>query len=144
MQVQTISNLLTCFELVSGLKVNLAKSTLMPVGEVSDIGVLAEISGCEVGSLPITYLGMPLGARFNNKACWNEVVEKFVKTLASWKMSYLSKGGRIALIKSTLSNLPTYLLSLLPIPVVVAKRIESRFNVASFREVWVRNSNSIL
>jgi hypothetical protein len=53
------------------------------------------------------------------------VVEKSVRTLASWKRSYLSKGGWIALIKSTLSNLPTYLLSLLPIPVVVAKRLES-------------------
>jgi hypothetical protein len=61
-QVQTISNLLTCFELVSGLKVNLAKSTLVPVGEVRDIGALEDILGCEVGSLPITYLGMPLGA----------------------------------------------------------------------------------
>jgi hypothetical protein len=38
---------------------------------------------------------------------------------------YLSKGGRIALIKSTLSNLPTYLLAILPIPAAVAKRIES-------------------
>jgi hypothetical protein len=38
---------------------------------------------------------------------------------------YLSKGGQIALIKSTLSNFPTYLLSLLPIPTLVAKRIES-------------------
>jgi hypothetical protein len=45
--------------------------------------------------------------------------------LASWKRIYLSKGGRIALIKSTLSNLPTYLMSLLPIPASVAKRIES-------------------
>ena len=36
----------------------------------------------------------------------------------------LSKGGRLALIKSTLSNLPTYFLSLFPIPVFVAKRIE--------------------
>jgi hypothetical protein len=62
MQVQTISNLLICFEVVSGLKVNLAKSLLVPVGEVSNIGVLAEFMGCEVGSLPITYLGMPLGA----------------------------------------------------------------------------------
>jgi hypothetical protein len=110
-QVQIISNLLICFELVSGLKVNLAKSILVPVGEVRDIGVLAEILGCKVGSLPITYLGMPLGDRFKDKACWNGVVEKFVRTLASWKRLYLSKGGRIALIKSTLSNLPTYLLS---------------------------------
>jgi hypothetical protein len=53
------------------------------------------------------------------------VLEKTVRTLASWKRSYLSKGGQIALIKSTLSNLPTYLLSLLPISAAVAKRIES-------------------
>jgi hypothetical protein len=38
---------------------------------------------------------------------------------------YLSKGGRVALIKSTLSNLPTHLLSLFPIPASVAKCIES-------------------
>ena len=38
---------------------------------------------------------------------------------------YLSKGGQITLIKSTLSNLPTYLLSLLPIPASMAKCIES-------------------
>jgi hypothetical protein len=68
---------------------------------------------------------LPLGARFKDKACWNGVVEKSVRTLASWKRSYLSKGGRIALIKSTLSNLPTYLLSLLPIPIAVVKRLES-------------------
>ena len=37
---------------------------------------------------------------------------------------YLSKGGKITLIKSTLANLPTYYLSLFPIPVSVAKRIE--------------------
>jgi hypothetical protein len=123
-QVQAIDELLIFFELVSGLKVNLAKSTLVPVGEVSNVGALAEVLGCEVGSLPIPYLGIPLGARFKDKASWNGVVEKSIRILASWKMMYLSKGGRIALIKSTLSNLPTYLLSILPIPVAVAKHIE--------------------
>ena len=37
---------------------------------------------------------------------------------------YFSKGGRITLIKSTLSNLPTYYLSLFPIPAEVASRID--------------------
>ena len=41
-----------------------------------------------------------------------------------WKRLYLSKGGRVILIKSTLSNLPTYFLSLFPIPASVANRIE--------------------
>jgi hypothetical protein len=61
-QVQAVRDLLICFELVSRLKVNLAKSVLVSVGEVSNVGALVEILGCEVGSLPITYLGMPLGA----------------------------------------------------------------------------------
>jgi hypothetical protein len=34
------------------------------------------------------------------------------RRLAPWKRMYLSNGGRVALIKSTLSNLPTYLLLL--------------------------------
>jgi hypothetical protein len=124
-QVQAIDDLLICFELVSGLKVNLAKSILVPVGEVSNVGALGEVLGCEVGTLPIPYLGLPLGSQFKDKASWNGVVEKSIRILASWKRMYLSKGGRIALIKSTLSNFPTYLLSILPIPVAVAIHIES-------------------
>ena len=37
---------------------------------------------------------------------------------------YLSKRGRLILIKSTLSSLPTYYLSLFPIPSSAASRIE--------------------
>jgi hypothetical protein len=44
--------------------------------------------------------------------------------LASWKMIYLSKGGRVILIKITLSNLPTYFLSLITLFVGVANHIE--------------------
>jgi len=45
--------------------------------------------------------------------------------LASWKRLYLSKGGRVTLIKNTLSNLPTYFLSLFFILVHEANRIEN-------------------
>jgi hypothetical protein len=44
--------------------------------------------------------------------------------LAGWKRLYLSKGGKVTLIKSTLSNIPTYFLSLFPIPKGVAHRLE--------------------
>ena len=47
------------------------------------------------------------------------------KTLSGWKRLYLSKGGRLMLIKSTLSSLLTYFLSLFTIPKAVAARLES-------------------
>jgi hypothetical protein len=55
---------------------------------------------------------------------WRDLEDLMAQRLAPWKCLYLSKGGRVALIKSTLSNLHTYLLSLFSIPADVAKRIE--------------------
>ena len=46
------------------------------------------------------------------------------KKLSGWKRLYLSKGGRLTLLKSTLSSLPTYYLSLFTVPKVVAMRLE--------------------
>ena len=46
------------------------------------------------------------------------------RRLAGWKCLYLFKGGRVTLIKSTLSNLTTYFLSLFPIPASVANQME--------------------
>jgi hypothetical protein len=111
-QISHIGALLVCFEAVSGLKINLPKSALIPVGSVVDIDHLAELLGCGTSLLPLKYLGLQLGASFKHKAMWAELVDLMSRRLAPWKRSYLSKGGRIALIKSTLSNLPTYMMSL--------------------------------
>ena len=44
--------------------------------------------------------------------------------LGGWKRLYLSEGGKVTLIKSTLSSLPIYFLSILPLPRKVANRME--------------------
>ena len=85
---------------------------------------LADILGCKTSQLPMKYLGLPLGAKFKAKDIWNPIIEKMERRLAGWKRIYLSKGGCLTLKKSTLSNLPTYLLSLFSILVDVAHRIE--------------------
>uniref|UniRef100_A0A2N9EHP5 Reverse transcriptase domain-containing protein n=1 Tax=Fagus sylvatica TaxID=28930 RepID=A0A2N9EHP5_FAGSY len=105
-------------------RVNLGKSELVQVGEVPFLEELADILGCQTSTFPMKYLGLPLGAKFKSLDIWNPIVEKMERRLAGWKRIYLSKGGRLTLIKSTLSNLPTYFLSLFPIPASVAKRIE--------------------
>ena len=116
--------ILIWFEAVSGLKINLGKSEFVPVGVVHNIDLFLVFLGCKQGSLPMKYLGLPLGAKFKDKSIWNPIMEKIERRLAGWKCLYLSKGGRVTLIKSTLSNLPTYFLSLFPIPASVANRIE--------------------
>ena len=46
------------------------------------------------------------------------------KRLALWKRNYISKGGRITLIKSSLASLPLYQMSLVGMLGFVAKRLE--------------------
>lgn len=84
---------------------------------VCDIGGLASILGCGVSSLFMKYLGLLLGASYKAKSIWDDI-------MVGWKMLYLSKGGRLTLIKSILSNLPTYYMSLFLILVGVANQIE--------------------
>ena len=94
------------------------------VEEVPNLEDLVQILGCKIVSLPMKYLGLPLGATFKAKLIWNPIIERIEKRLAGWKRLYLSKGGKVTLIKSTLSSLPTYFLSLFPIPTRVAHWLE--------------------
>jgi hypothetical protein len=106
------------------LKVNLAKSNLIPVGNVDQVERLADIIGCGIASLPVKYLGLPLGASYKSTHIWDGIIEKIEHRLASWQRLYLSKGGRVTLIKSTIVNVPTYFLSMFPILGSVATRLE--------------------
>jgi hypothetical protein len=116
--------LFTWFEAISGLKINFNKSEMAPVGTVPALDSLAAILGCKTVQLPMSYLGPPLGANFKSKSIWNPILEKMERKLSGWQYMYLSKGGRVTLIKSTLSSLPTYYLSLFPILKSVALRID--------------------
>jgi len=107
-----------------GLRVNLVKSKMVPIGEVNSVHALAEIFGCRVGALPMTYLGMSLRAPHKSLAIWNPILEKIERKLAGWKKLYLSKDGRLTLLKSMPSSLPTYFLSLFTTPTHVANKIE--------------------
>jgi hypothetical protein len=123
-QLRYLRSFFHLFEAALGLKVNLAKSNLTPVGNVDQVRRLAGILGCGIASLLVKYLGLPLGASYKSTHIWDGVIERIEPRLASWKMSYLSKGGRVSLIKSTLANLPNYL-SLFPIPGCVVACIEN-------------------
>ncbi|XP_071718479.1 uncharacterized protein [Rutidosis leptorrhynchoides] len=59
--VLSLRNLLSCFEWASGLKVNFHKNCLYGIGvSHDDVALMANRLGCQVGSLPFTYLGIEL------------------------------------------------------------------------------------
>ena len=115
-QMVYLSWILAWFEALSGLKVNLDKSSLLPVGRVENEESFALELGCKIGSLLAEYLGLPLGAKYKAASVWDGVEERFRKRLAKWKRQYISKGGRLTLIRSTVSNMPTYVMSLFRLP----------------------------
>ena len=116
--------ILAWFEAASRLRINLAKSEIIPVGEVVEMEELAVELGCRVGSLPSQYLGLPLGAPNRAPYMWDGVEERVRRRLALWKRQYISKGGRVTLIKSTLASMPIYQMSIFRMPKIVARRLE--------------------
>lgn len=119
--------ILSCFEVVLGLKINLAKSELFQVGEDCDIDSLVYILGCKIGCLPASYLGLPLGANYKSKVIWEPAIDKISLRIDSWKAPLLSKGGRLTLIKASLAATPNYFLSLFTVPKFAANRMDVMF-----------------
>ena len=78
------------------------------MGTVANVEELVVELGRRVGSLPTTYLGLPLGVAHKPVVVWDGVEERSRKRVACWKRSYLSKGGKVTLMRSMLTNMPIY------------------------------------
>lgn len=79
---------------------------------------------CKVAYSLMKHLGLILGASYKATSISNDIIETMKRCLLGWKRLYLSRGGRLILIKNTLSNLPIYYFSVFPIRVGVAKKLE--------------------
>ena len=125
-EVSNFKMILRCFEVMSGLRINFHKSLVCGVGVTEEIlEGAATCLHCDSHQLPVKYLGLPLGASPRMLKSWTPVVEAFKKKLAGWKRKFLSFGGRVTLIKSVLSSLPVYYMSLFKIPEGVLRKLES-------------------
>jgi hypothetical protein len=73
---------------------------------------------------PCTYLGFPLHIRKLRKSDVQPLIDRFSARLQTWKGKLLNKTGRAVLIKSTLSALPTYHLTVFPLKKWAEKKID--------------------
>ncbi|GMI70762.1 hypothetical protein HRI_000745500 [Hibiscus trionum] len=82
-EVKNIIRIRRGFEIASGLKLNLSKSTILGVNvNSSDVKSWAESINCPGEEFPYKYLGLPLGSPKNSIALWTPVIEQFEKKFA--------------------------------------------------------------
>ncbi|GJS85004.1 RNA-directed DNA polymerase, eukaryota, partial [Tanacetum coccineum] len=124
--IQTLLSVLRCFYLASGLKINLHKSKLMGIGVSSNVvAAAASLIGCSILTAPFNYLGVKVGSNMSRINSWDDVISKVSSRLSKWKLKLLSIGGRLTLLKSVLTSIPLYHMSIFKVPIGVLNHLES-------------------
>jgi hypothetical protein len=85
-----VKAMLNSFAKPTGLHVNYHNSNIYPIN-VSDqkMEILANTFHCKVGSMPFTYLGLPLGLKKPNLGAFLPLIQKVKRRLASTSVFYL-------------------------------------------------------
>lgn len=119
-----MKSILRGFESVSGLNVNLFKSCLYAVNVDEDfLSVASAFLCCKAGSLPFSFLGIPVGCNHRTQSPWKSLVQKLKNKLSVWKGRFLYIGGKITLINSILNSIPIYFLSFYKIPKIMLQQL---------------------
>nr|GEW05960.1 RNA-directed DNA polymerase, eukaryota [Tanacetum cinerariifolium] len=115
--------------------INIIKSTIMGIGNIEEeVNSAVNIMGCSTFSSHFKYLDVKVGSSSSRNSFWDEVISKISSCLSKWKDKSLSIGGRFTLIKSVLTSLPLYFISIYKAPMGVLHKLESiRRNI--FNEV---------
>ncbi|GJY20642.1 RNA-directed DNA polymerase, eukaryota, reverse transcriptase zinc-binding domain protein, partial [Tanacetum coccineum] len=70
----------------NGLKLNIHKSNIYGiVVSNDDVHLMASNTGCAAGTLPFTYLGLPIGCNMSLTENWKILIDKFKTKLSGWK-----------------------------------------------------------
>lgn len=95
---------------------------------------LAGVFGCQIETLPFTYLGLPMGTTKPRVEHYGPIMNKTEKRLTSIS-SMLTHAGRLQLVNSVLSSLPTYAMCTLQVPATVLEYIDRGRKALSLEEI---------
>ena len=124
--VKTIKSILRSFEIVSGLKINFAKSSFGAIRMTEQWQLeAARYPNCRILSLPFSYLGIPIGDNPRRSVLWDPIIRKYERKLATWKHRHISFGGRVTLINAALTTIPIYFFSFFRVPSKIIGRLEA-------------------
>jgi hypothetical protein len=80
--------------------------------------------GCQLGPMPFTYLGLPLGTTRPAVQEFMPILTRLEKNLMDIS-SFLTMVGRLTLVNSVFSAIPTFCLCSLKIPVETLTQIDN-------------------
>jgi hypothetical protein len=124
---RSLLNLKEClgpFSQSSGLRVNYTKSMLVPINtSEARAQQLASSFGCSLGSMPFTYLGLPLGTTKPRLEEFTPLLNRIERRMMGIS-KYLTYHGRLLLVNSVLSALPTFYMCTLKFPPQVVEQID--------------------
>lgn len=136
-QLSCLKEILNTFADSIGLRVNYHKFLLIPINvQASKMEILARTYGCQQGSLPFTYLGLPLGTSKPKITDYFPLTQRVERRLASY-VTFLSLGVRLTLVNVVFSQLSTFYMCLLKIPSGILRQIDK------YRRSCLRRSSDL-
>jgi hypothetical protein len=107
-QLLVLKDLLHTFAVDTRLKVNYDKTVMLPVNISQErLEELANTFHCQSGSMPFTYLGLPLGTTKPEVQDFLPLVHKVERRLTSTS-ALLSQAGKLEMVNSVLSSTMVY------------------------------------
>ncbi|KAJ1703591.1 hypothetical protein LUZ63_003370 [Rhynchospora breviuscula] len=108
-----------------GFAINADKSAFIPFNTSSDQTSFVErLFGYERKAFPLIYLGLPLTIGKPTRACFQPLLDKIELKLAGWKGKLISRAGRLVLISSVISAIPSYFMSAFLLPSWLIHKID--------------------
>ena len=123
-QLIFLKALLHSFSESTGLKVNYSKSHMYSINVNEEkMTHLANTLGCDIGSMPFTYLGLPMGTtkpHIEDFTPMMDIIERRLSVCSTW----LSYSGRLEMVNSAITPITTYAMCTIKLPKGVIDNID--------------------
>ena len=120
-----------------GLKINFHKSTLIPINIDHQLASkLAEVFGCSFGTLPFTYLGLPMGTTRPSVLDLMPLVQS-VERKTSTALSLMSSGAKLTLVNSVVTSMLIYAMCTIKLHPKVVEHLDKLRRYC----LWAKNSD---
>ena len=125
----SLLQILRDYEKVSGQKVNISKSSFtFSVKTPQETKKIAkDLLGIQKEGGVGKYLGLPEHFVRKKRDLFTSIVDRIRQQASNWSTRFLSRAGKLTILKAVLHTIPTYAMSCFQLPQCLCNRIQSAF-----------------